>query len=85
MAVIELIEQISTSWKEEGDWITGVHLEASGSTLKVVDKKEPGECGEACKTVERAAQDIIGEHDTDIAEALFVVSRCTNLFGLGLY
>ena len=33
-----------------------------------------GECGEACKTIERAAQDIMGEHDTDIAEALYVVS-----------
>ena len=26
-----------------------------------------------CKTVERAAEQIMGEHDTDVAEALFAV------------
>lgn len=40
----------------------------------MVDKGEPGECGEACKTIEKAAVDIVGEHDTDIAETLFLVS-----------
>ena len=27
-----------------------------------------------CKTAERAAEAVMGEHDTDVAEALFVVS-----------
>lgn len=33
-----------------------------------------GECGVECKTVERAAQDILDEHDTDMGEVLYVVS-----------
>lgn len=32
-----------------------------------------GECGVECKTAERAAEQIMGEHDTDIAEVLFTV------------
>lgn len=34
-----------------------------------------GVCGTECKTVERAAEQIMGEHDTDVAEALFMVRR----------
>lgn len=34
---------------------------------------QAGPCREACKTTERAAEQIMGEHDTDVAEALFVV------------
>ena len=34
-----------------------------------------GVCGVECKTVEKAADRVMGEHDTDVAEALFVVSR----------
>lgn len=34
-----------------------------------------GECGVECKTVERAAQDILDEHDTDMGEVLYLVSR----------
>lgn len=36
---------------------------------------QAGACGVECKTVERAAEQIMGEHDTDVAEALFVVSE----------
>ncbi len=36
---------------------------------------QAGACGEECKTAERAAEQIMGEHDTDVAEALFVVRR----------
>ena len=36
---------------------------------------QAGVCGVECKTVERAAEQIMGEHDTDVAEALFVVSE----------
>ena len=32
-----------------------------------------GQCDVECKTVERAAEQIMGEHDTDVAEVLFAV------------
>jgi hypothetical protein len=74
-AVIDLVERSIVSWKEEGDWMTRLHLQvASGGALAVRDMRQPGECGEACKTIERAAEEVMGEHDTDVAEALFTVS-----------
>lgn len=32
-----------------------------------------GNCGVECKTAERAAERIMGEHDTDVAEVLYAV------------
>lgn len=39
-----------------------------------------GDCGVECKTVERALQDIMGEHDTDVGEALFTNKRSVAQF-----
>ncbi|CAI7795048.1 unnamed protein product [Closterium sp. NIES-54] len=35
------------------------------------EHEEDGECLSECKTIQRACQDIMGEHDTDIAERIF--------------
>ena len=32
---------------------------------------QEGDCGVECKTAQRAAEDVLGEHDTDVAEALY--------------
>jgi hypothetical protein len=72
--LIELTERLTTAWRPQGEWIASLHLEVGlGRRLKVKDMKKQGECGEACKTIEKAAQMVMGEHDTDIAEALFTV------------
>jgi hypothetical protein len=72
---IELMEKVTTAWRPEGEWITALHLTKSltGGSLSVKNMNRQGECREACKTIERAAQEVMGEHDTDVAEALFVV------------
>jgi hypothetical protein len=74
--VIELMEKVTTAWRPEGEWITALHLTKSltGGKLSVKNMEQQGECGEACKTIERAAQEVMGEHDTDVAEAVYVVS-----------
>ena len=36
-------------------------------------QEDIGKCGPECKTVQRAAEDIVGDHDTDIAEKLWQV------------
>jgi len=72
-SVIDLVERVTTAWRDEGEWITHLHLEA-GKKLNVRDMGRQGECTEACKTVELAARTVMGEHDTDVAEALFTVS-----------
>lgn len=69
--IIELIEKATTSWRDEGNWITKLDLVESGDKLLLKQMDEDGECGVECKTIERAAEAIMGEHDTDLAEALF--------------
>jgi hypothetical protein len=82
MAVIALVEKVSTAWRDEGAWITKLHLYRSGKSLRVRDMREAGECRTACKTIEAAADAIVGSYDTDIAEMLFLVSALS--FGLGV-
>ena len=68
------MEKSTTAWRTQGEWITHLHLEGKGGgTLYIKDKKKIGECGEACKTIEKAVQMVMGEHDTDVAEALYMV------------
>lgn len=74
---IEFVERMTTSWRDEGEWITKLHLDVKSSwgkqSITVVDMKRPGECGEACKTIEKASKSLMGEHDADVGEALYVV------------
>jgi hypothetical protein len=44
-----------------------------GSQLSAWPQLQVGRCGVECKTVEKAAERIMGEHDTDIAEVLYSV------------
>lgn len=73
--VIEYVERSTTAWRTEGEWITHLHLTKSWKGfLGVKDMKRMGECGEACRTIEYAAQKIMGEYDADIGEALYTKS-----------
>ncbi|KAL4458892.1 hypothetical protein ABPG75_013757 [Micractinium tetrahymenae] len=71
MKIIEKMEKITTAWRPEGEWIAKLDLVEEGDTLAVKEMDQVGNCGIECKTVERAAEQIVGEHDTDIAETLF--------------
>lgn len=77
--VIEFVERMTTSWRDEAEWLTKLHLDVKSSwgrhRIAVVDMKRPGECGEACKTIEKTSQALMGEHDADVGEALYVVSN----------
>lgn len=37
-----------------------------------MEQEALGKCGAECRTVARACSSVLGEHDTDLAEALFV-------------
>ncbi|KAK9810765.1 hypothetical protein WJX73_005789 [Symbiochloris irregularis] len=69
--VLELVERLSNPAKDDGDWISKVDLVESGSVLKVVEMDETGKCGVECKTVQRAAEQIVEYTDTDLAELLW--------------
>ena len=73
MAVIELMEHITNPTKDQGEWIAKIDLVESGDKLLVEEKAELGDCGVECKTVQRAAEEIVGDNDTDLAEELWKV------------
>lgn len=54
--------------------MTSLTLQISKDSMLVVeDMKQLGECGEACKTIEKAAQEVMDGHDIEVAEALYMV------------
>lgn len=74
LAVIEILEHITNPAKDQGEWIAKVDLVESGDQLLVVEQTELGDCGVECKTAQRAAEEIVGDHDTDLAEELWKVN-----------
>lgn len=73
MAVIELMEHITDPTKDQGEWIAKIDLVESGGKLLVEEQDQLGDCGVECKTVQRAAEEIVGDRDTDLAEELWKV------------
>src|SRR4051812_49161142 len=73
MALLEVVESLSNPVKEQGEWINKIDLVEEGSKLSLVEQDQVGECNSECKTVAKAAEEIIGEHDTDLAEELWKV------------
>lgn len=71
--LLEKIELLTNPLKDEGEWITHLDLVESGDKLLVKEQDGPGTCGTECKTIQKAAVDIIEDLDTDIAEKLWQV------------
>eukprot|EP00250_Pteridium_aquilinum_P012013 c20453_g1_i1 orf=97-1122(+) len=69
--IIELAENICNMKRSEGDWILHEDIVEQGDKLVLVEQKEEGECKTECKTIEKACQEVIGYHDTDVAEFMF--------------
>ena len=75
LAVIELMEHITNPSKDQGEWIAKVDLVESGDKLLVQEQTQLGDCGVECKTVQRAAEEVVGDQDTDLAEELWKVKQ----------
>lgn len=72
--MIELMEHIPNPTKDQGEWIAKIDLVESGDKLLLEEQNELGDCGVECKTVQRAAEEIVGDNDTDLAEELWRVT-----------
>ena len=74
-AVIERIEKLTDPSSETGEWLARLDLQEDGAKLKVVDMGQLSNCDSSseCKTLVRAAEEVLGDHDTDVAEALWKV------------
>ena len=73
LQILELVEKMGNPGKDEGEWIAKIDLVESGKALKLEEQEQLGKCGPECKTIQKAVEDILEEHDTDIAEKLWQV------------
>ncbi|KAG6555335.1 hypothetical protein Mapa_003378 [Marchantia paleacea] len=69
--VIILTENICNLKKEEADWLMFFDIVEKGDKLQLVEHEEEGECNTECRTLERACQEVMGDHDTDVAEFMY--------------
>lgn len=69
--LIDALEGVIDQTTPSGEWIAKYDLVEKGDRLVMVEQQVVGECGRECKTIRKAAQLVLGDHDTDVAERLF--------------
>eukprot|EP00271_Cylindrocystis_brebissonii_P015750 TRINITY_DN38745_c0_g1_i1.p2 TRINITY_DN38745_c0_g1~~TRINITY_DN38745_c0_g1_i1.p2 ORF type:complete len:262 (+),score=42.50 TRINITY_DN38745_c0_g1_i1:414-1199(+) len=70
--VIEMTERVCNPNRDEGEWIAKMDIvEVGTDRLKLENQDVIGECRSECKTIQKACEQVLGDHDTDVAEALF--------------
>jgi len=70
--LLDLTEAICDPFSEEGEWISFFDLVKSGSSLKMVDKKEPGRCRRECETISKACSMVMQESDITFSEQIYL-------------
>lgn len=74
--VLDKVEKICDVETVEGEWLIKHDLVEDGDELKMKYMDGAfGACNSECKTMQKACHDIIGDRDTDIAEALFTDAK----------
>lgn len=71
LEIINVAENICNMKKEGSDWILKLDIVENDGRLELVEQSVEGACKRDCKTTERACQEVMGEHDTDVAEYLY--------------
>eukprot|EP00899_Mesostigma_viride_P002741 jgi/Mesvir1/12468/Mv00619-RA.1 len=71
LEIIEMIEKTCEPEKTEGAWIKHMDLVTEGTSVKLHEHENPGKCRSECQTVARTCKEVLGDHDTDLAELLF--------------
>lgn len=66
-----MVERMGNPSKDEGEWIAKIDLVESGKALKLEEQEQLGKCGSECRTIQKAVEEILDNHDTDIAEKLW--------------
>lgn len=77
--IIEVAENICNLKRIEGDWLLHQDIVEQGDKLVLLEQEDEGECNTECKTIEKACQEVMGYHDTDVAEFLFKGPAQTDL------
>ena len=74
MDILARVEKLTNPIREEGEWIIHLDLVEEGDKLTIKEQDSPGKCGTECKTIQKAAVDILEDNDTDMAEILWKVT-----------
>jgi len=69
--IIEKLESVCHPEEEAGQWTSHFDLVSEDGLLKLKDMGARGKCKAECQTIARSCDNILGEHDTDVAEALY--------------
>eukprot|EP00892_Ulva_mutabilis_P012851 jgi/Ulvmu1/9939/UM058_0022.1 len=68
--ILEHLEAACNADKVEGEWILHLDVQEQGDELVIKEMSKPGKCQRECQTMVRMCEDIVGDHDTDLAEVL---------------
>ena len=79
MDILARVEKLTNPIREEGEWMIHLDLVEEGDKLAVKEQDSPGKCGTECKTIQKAAVDILEDNDTDMAEILWRVRLLVHL------
>jgi hypothetical protein len=79
-ALIELVEKACDPYADQGEWIAKHdYVRATDKTLSLVAHDSHGKCNRECETIRQACEAVVGEYDTDVADALYRKSSAAEL------
>eukprot|EP00878_Enallax_costatus_P001617 GHUV01001768.1.p1 GENE.GHUV01001768.1~~GHUV01001768.1.p1 ORF type:complete len:313 (+),score=74.73 GHUV01001768.1:240-1178(+) len=85
-SIIEFLENICSTIKPDGLWITHYDIVEDGDKLKLVDTGSPSKCNTECATIARACSDVTEDLDlSDLSEALFAGKSRSSITQLACY
>jgi len=69
--IIEKLEKMCDPEETDGAWVSNYDITEKKGKLVLEDHGINGRCKVECQTIAKACDNLLGEHDTDIAEELY--------------
>ena len=69
--IIEKLEKMCDPEETDGAWVSNYDITEKNGKLVLEDHGVDGHCKVECQTIAKACDNLLGEHDTDIAEELY--------------
>eukprot|EP00494_Astrolonche_serrata_P029486 UN29753 len=69
--ILNITETVCDPYEENGEWVTYIDITAEKKKVKLVNKKELGDCGRECITIQTVCRDILDEVDLAFSSALY--------------
>lgn len=69
--VIEKVEKMCDPETTAGEWITYLDMAERDDRVKLETHEKPSKCKSECRTIAKACEQIMDDHDTDLAEVVW--------------